>query len=145
MSSIIRLRRGVIAVVLLASGPAHAGPTRLPHPPYPRPDGERHLRRSRSVQSALWINAFPLPSPFFIDRQSHPQLASRQQSGLSSALANDLSEISPAEILGPAERRRIVFLVPDVGISASIEQQARNFDGAILDCHVQRRTIAVPH
>src|SRR5262245_28407215 len=53
MSSIIRLRRGVIAVVLLASGPAHAGPTRLPHPPYPRPDGERHLRRSRSVQRLL--------------------------------------------------------------------------------------------
>src|SRR5262249_54405254 len=37
----------------LASGPAHAGPTRLPHPPYPRPDGERHLRRSRSVQRLL--------------------------------------------------------------------------------------------
>src|SRR5262249_25083469 len=57
MSSIIRLRRGVIAVVLLASGPAHAGPTRLPPPPYPRPDGERHLRRSRSVQRLL-CNAY---------------------------------------------------------------------------------------
>src|SRR5215475_8640525 len=53
MSSIIRLRRGVIAVVLLARAPAHAGPTRLPHPPYPPPDGERQLRRSRSVQRPL--------------------------------------------------------------------------------------------
>src|SRR5262249_33528413 len=53
MSSIIRLRRGVIAVILLASGPAHAGPTRLPHPPYPRPDGERHLPRSPSSPRLL--------------------------------------------------------------------------------------------
>src|SRR5262249_23872055 len=33
--------------------PAHAGPTRLPRQPTHAPDGERHLRRSRSVQRCL--------------------------------------------------------------------------------------------
>ena len=34
--------------------PAYAGHTRLPRRPIHAPDGERHLRRSRSVQSILW-------------------------------------------------------------------------------------------
>src|SRR5262245_24882362 len=37
--------------------PAHAGPTRLPRQPSHSPDGERHLRRSRSVQRLL-CNAY---------------------------------------------------------------------------------------
>jgi hypothetical protein len=58
MSSIIRLRSGVIAVVLLADSTGTCRPQELtPQAPLTPPDGERHLRQSRSVQRPL-CNAY---------------------------------------------------------------------------------------
>ena len=62
-----------------------------------------------------------LPTPFSMDDQSEPQVSARLQSGLTAALFDHCGKVLPPKILRPPERRRIVFVVPDVGVGTRVE------------------------
>src|SRR5215470_19564699 len=78
-------------------------------------------------------------------RESQFALDFPPRSSMSATLSNELCQLLTTEILGPAKRRCVVLIVPDIGIGTGVKQQTRDLANAVLDRHVQRRVVAVPH
>src|SRR5262249_15018198 len=59
--------------------------------------------------------------------------------------ADEIGKIRPAEILRPAERSGVELFVADIGVGSGFEQLPRDVHRAALDCHMERRAVAVPY